>query len=348
MRAAVIINDLSAHSSRSLKARLLLVLVNVLSIGALVWTLRGAKLGELKEDLATMDWKWVAFAIVAGLVVYLWQAMRWSLVLRPVVRVEYWETVRAIFVGLFANEVLPLRAGEVLRCFLLSRWTEDLPFSVALSSFLIERILDGIWLCVCLLLTLHYLYLPHHLRYLTDGAYVLAGSVIGGAVVLGIAMARRERQPPSQWPSKGWRRHLAILMHDLNLIGHSRYLYFALLQSLPYLLLQVIPVYAAFKGYGFDFSLSVAFSLTMILRLGSAIPQAPGNLGVITLLTKEILQWLFRVPADEAARFSLVLWGIMTLPLLGGGYIALSIEEADLIDLKRDAQNEAAGLRKRV
>jgi len=36
----------------------------------------------------------------------------------------------------------------------------------------------------------------------------------------------------------GWQRHLRVLIDDLNLIGHSRYLYFAFLQSLPYLLLQ--------------------------------------------------------------------------------------------------------------
>lgn len=50
---------------------------------------------------------------------------------------------------------------------------------------------------------------------------------------------------------------------------------------------------------------------------------------------------------DEAARFSLVLWGIVTLPLMISGFIALWIEEADLIQLKRAAEQEAATLRPR-
>ena len=250
-----------------MRARVLLVLINLLSLGCLVWTLRDAKLGELRDDLATMDWKWVALAVVADIGVYLWHGLRWSLLLRPVEPVGYWRTVRAIYIGLFANEVLPLRAGEVLRCYLLSIWTE-LPFSVALSSALIERVFDGIWLSLCLFLTLHFVPLPRQFRYLTDGAWVLALVVVAGSVLLGIAMFQRGQNAglPVLPPRPGWRGHLTVLLKDLGLIGHSRYLYLALLQSLPYLLLQTIPIWAAFRGYGFDLGLIEAFALMVIDR----------------------------------------------------------------------------------
>lgn len=331
-------------SSRGLRARLLLVLVNVVSLGSLIWTLRDAKLGELKDDLATMDWKWIALAVVADIGVYFWHGLRWNVLLRPLTRVGFWRAVRAIYVGLFANEILPFRAGELLRCYLLSRWTE-LPFSVSLTSALIERIFDGIWLCLCLLLTLHYFSFPPKFRYLVDGGYALGITVLVGALVLGIAMFRRRRRAPEELPQKGWRKHWTVLIDDLNLIGHSRYLFVALFQSLPYLLLQTIPIWATFKGYGFDLSLADAFALMVILRLTSALPQAPGNIGLFQLFTKEVLINMFNVVGDEAGRFSIVLWGIVTLPLLVGGFVALSIEEADIIQLQRDAQEEAAGLK---
>jgi uncharacterized membrane protein YbhN (UPF0104 family) len=330
--------------SRGLRARLLLVLVNVVSLGSLIWTLRDAKLGELKDDLATMDWKWVAVAVVADIGVYLWHGLRWNLLLRPLIRVGFWRAVRAIYVGLFANEILPLRAGELLRCYLLTRWTK-LPFSVSITSAFIERIFDGIWLCLCLVVTLHFIPFPHQFRYLVDGGYVLGLIVLAGAMVLAIAMFLRRGRTTLILPEKGWRRQWAVLVEDLNLIGHSRYLSLAFLQSLPYLLLQVIPIWAAFKGYGFDLSITDAFALMLILRLTSALPQAPGNIGLFQLFTKGVLIRMFNVVPDEAGRFSLVLWGIVTLPLIVGGFIALSIEEADILQLKRDAQEEAAGLK---
>jgi glycosyltransferase 2 family protein len=324
-------------------ARLLLVFVNLLSIGCLIWSLRDARLGDFKDDLATMDWKWVALAVVADLCVYLLYAVRWRLVLRPVSRIGLWQTVRAVFVGLFGNELLPFKVGELLRCFLLTRRT-NLPFSVSLSSVLIERIFDGVWLCLCVFLTLHLIHFPRHFGYLIDGAWILGAMVLGGALVLAVAMFRRRGITPAP-PRTGWRRHWDILLEDLALIGHSRYLYFGFLQSLPALLLQVIPVWAAFKGYLFDLSILDAFALAIILRLIAVIPQAPANIGLFQLLTREVLIRIFDVLPSDASRFSVVLWGIVTLPLIIGGLVAVWVEEADVIELRRAAHGHAAALK---
>jgi uncharacterized protein (TIRG00374 family) len=329
-----------------IRSRVLLILTYLASLGCLVWTLHDAKLGELKDDLATMDWWWLGLAVVADIAVYCWQALRWRMVLRPVEPVSFRQAVSAIYIGLFANEVLPFRAGEILRCYLVSRWTK-LPFSVAISSFLIERIFDGIWLCLCLLLAIRLLRVHHHIGWLVRGGYIVGLVVLAGAALLALAVFLRQKTR-ALFSGDGWQRHLRVLIDDLNLIGHSRYLYFAFLQSLPYLLLQVVPIYAALQAYkfdespGFDPSLGVAFALMVILRLGSVVPQAPGNLGLFQFLTKEALQRMFHVAPAEAARFSLVLWGTVTLPLLVAGFFALMVTERKLFDLKRAAEDHAS------
>jgi glycosyltransferase 2 family protein len=322
-----------------IRSRVLLILTYLASLGCLVWTLHDAKLGELKDDLATMDWWWLGLAVVADIAVYCWQAVRWRQVLRPVEAVSFRQAVSAIYVGLFANEVLPFRAGEILRCYLVSRWTK-LPFSVAVSSALIERIFDGIWLCLCLILTVRFVRVPHHMRWLVDSGYVLGIFVLSGAALLALAVFLRQKTR-ALLSGDGWQRHLRVLIDDLNLIGHSRYLYFAFFQSLPYLLLQVIPIYASFRAYGFDLSIGVAFALMVILRLGSVVPQAPGNLGLFQFLTKEALERIFNVLPAEAARFSLVLWGTVTIPLLVAGFMALMVSGSKLFELKRAAEDHA-------
>jgi uncharacterized protein (TIRG00374 family) len=290
-----------------------------------------------------MNWWWVAVAVIADIGVFCWHGFRWSLLLRPVVPVTFWQAVRAIYVGLFANEVLPFRAGEVLRCYLLSRWTA-LPFSVSLTSALIERIFDGVWLCVCLFVALKLVPFPHQLQPLVDSGYVLGVMVLALSALLGLAMFRR-RQTHAAFSGKSWQRHIRVLIDDLNLIGHSRYLYFAFVQSLPYLLLSVLPIYATFKGYGFDdLTLRQAFALMVILRLGSVVPQAPGNIGLFQFLTRETLEKVFNVVPAEAARFSLVLWGVVTLPLLVAGFVALTITGARIGALRRAAHQERTEL----
>jgi uncharacterized protein (TIRG00374 family) len=342
---------LGQKKSSGIRSRVLLVVTNLVSIGCLVWALRDAKLGELKDDLASMNWWWVAVAVIADVVMYFWHAIRWRILLRPVVRLRFWDTVRAIYVGLFANEVLPFRVGEVLRCYLLTKETRllanetALPFSVSLTSALIERVFDGIWLSVCLFAMLRVIPIPHRLRYLVDGGYFLAIVVLVLAAALGVAMFHHYKSGPAQ-SSKPWRRQLRILCEDLEIIGHSRYLLAAFVQSLPYLLLGVIPIYASFRGYGFDLSLKTAFGLMVILRLGGVVPQAPGNLGIYQLLARESLIYIFNVVPDEAGRFSLVLWAIVTLPLLIGGAISLVVTGSKLSDLHRAARTEASELSK--
>jgi uncharacterized protein (TIRG00374 family) len=293
-----------------------------------------------------MDWWWLGVAVIADISVYCMQAIRWRQVLRPVEQVSFRHAVSAIYIGLFANEVLPFRAGEVLRCYVVSRWTK-LPFSVVISSALIERIFDGIWLCLCLIVTVRLVGHHRHMRGLVDSGYVLGIVVLSGAALLALAVFLRQKTR-ALLSGDGWQRHLRVLIDDLNLIGHSRYLYFAFLQSLPYLLLQVIPIYAAMQAYEFDQSpgfipsISVAFTLMVVLRLGSVVPQAPGNLGLFQFLTKEALQRMFHVAPAEAARFSLVLWGTVTIPLLLAGLLVLMGSGSKLFELKRAAEDHAS------
>ncbi len=121
----------------------------VLSLACMAWALHGVSWSELWEDIRDLNWKWVAVAAVADVLVYVIQGWRWSLLLRPIGPASIGSSVRAIFVGLFASEVFPLRAGELIRCFLQARWT-SIPVSVTLASALIERIFDGIVLIVAL------------------------------------------------------------------------------------------------------------------------------------------------------------------------------------------------------
>lgn len=325
---------------------MLVIIANLISIASLYWALRDAKLGELKDDLAAMSWWWVVVAVVFDLAVYFWHALRWRVLLRPVVNLPFAHTVRSIYVGLFANEVLPFRVGEVIRCYLLSKGTV-LPFSVSVTSALIERVFDGIWLSVCLFVTLLFIPIPRDFRFLVDGGYVLVAVVLGLACLLGIAMFRRH-ETRAALGGAGWQRHLRVLIDDLEVIGHSRYFVLSFLQSLPYLLLSTMPIFASLRGYGLDLSLGSAFAIMVILRLGSVIPQAPGNLGVFQFLVRESLEKVFMVAPAEAARFSLVLWGIVTIPLLLGGFFALAVTGMRLGDIRHEARAQADALSKRL
>src|ERR1700722_18729053 len=75
--------NLGEATSGKTRARVILVVINVLTIGFLVWSLRDFKLAQLIDDLTairTNGW-WIALAIVSDIGVYTLQAWRWNLLL---------------------------------------------------------------------------------------------------------------------------------------------------------------------------------------------------------------------------------------------------------------------------
>jgi glycosyltransferase 2 family protein len=317
----------------------------VLSLACLAWALHGLNWSELWEDIRELDWRWVAVACVADVLVYVIQGWRWSLLLRPVGPASIGSSVRAIFVGLFASEVFPLRAGELIRCFLQARWTE-IPVSVTLVSALIERIFDGIVLIVALFFSLDYVrHLPLNrgqaraVAILADGSIFLTVLIVLCGGLLAVAMFWRQQALEMLLNARmfSW---IHVMIEDLHLIGHSRFLYFSALMSIPYLLMQIVPIYALMQAYELDeASWARAGALMVLLRLGSVAPQAPGNVGLFQVISTLGLT-LFGVQQAEARRFTLLLWGVITLPLLFAGFVAVVVTGAKIVDIHREAKAE--------
>jgi uncharacterized membrane protein YbhN (UPF0104 family) len=103
----------------------------------------------------------------------------------------------------------------------------------------------------------------------------------------------------------------------------------------------VVPVYSLMKGFGLELPngsvLGAAAVVTIVLRLGTVVPSAPGNLGTFQLLAAQALT-MFIVDAALAKRFSFLLWGLVTLPLLLGGFVAMALTGLKLRELQRQAQ----------
>ena len=154
-----------------------------LSVVCLAWVLHGYQFNELLPAIRTLDWGWVTIAVLSDLSVYVVHGWRWNTLLEPVARLRLTRTVQAIYIGLFANEILPLRVGEVIRCYLLAHWN-NLNLSVTLASVGVERLIDGFWMIAAFLITTTYVKgIPPDLNYLVRLIGVLQAGQRGGVAV---------------------------------------------------------------------------------------------------------------------------------------------------------------------
>ncbi len=304
------------------------------SIGCLIWVYRGFDWkGELPKLLAT-DWRWVTLAVVSDVAVYVIQGWRWKLLLKPLKELSLIRTVQAVYIGLFANEVLPLRTGEVIRCYLLGKWNR-LRFSVVVSSAVLERLFDGIWLVAGFYVITLFVELP---RLLVEASKVLGLVLVVAVIVMGLAIYYKGRVYRAIARSSRVKL-LRMVINGLHVMGNSRSFWWAFIVSLLYLALQIVPVYALVRGYGLDLSLGAAAVVLVILRLGSIPPQAPSNVGAFQFFTILGVR-LFGIPRPQATGFATLLFLVVTVPLWLVGFIALLATKMKLEEIHRDAHDE--------
>jgi len=92
---------------------------------------------------------------LASLPVYfagIWvRTIRWQYLLRPVARVSARRLYPVVIVGLMANNLIPARAGELVRAFILGE-REKVSKAAALGTIAVDRLFDGLTLVPMLLI----------------------------------------------------------------------------------------------------------------------------------------------------------------------------------------------------
>ncbi|MBI3207710.1 MAG: flippase-like domain-containing protein [Candidatus Solibacter usitatus] len=305
-----------------------------ISLGCLIWVYRDfdwqAELPRLKH----IHWAWIILAVVSDVLVYVCQAWRWNLLLTPIANVPLGRSVQAVYIGLFANELLPLRSGEAIRCYLQSLWSK-ISFPVVISSALLERFFDGLWLIAGFACTTLLFDVNRRLKY---GAGVLA-LLVGVLAMLLIFAVHRKEEAHDALSKHRWLSVFRHLVEGIHAMGRSRSFLHAGLASLLYLILQVVPIYAMMRGYGLEhLSFAHAGVVLVILRLGTVVPGPPGNIGVFNFFAMTALR-LLGVDRQVAKGLSGVMFFVITVPLLIGGCIAVALGGLKIHELRHKAHS---------
>ena len=299
----------------------------LLAAAGLIWVLRDIHPSKLVLQLAGIDWRWVALAMFCDVLSYVVQAVRWRLLLKPVGKIKLSQSAQAIFAGLFTNEVLPMRPGEFVRCYLAALWMRA-GFVSILPSIIVERLFDGVWIAMGIGLAAIFAPLPEDLI----EAGETFGAVIALIVVLFAYLVLRRPRPGGRQANRclpGWKPLRAVvalltrLVEGLRETGRTKEFYLAFVLSLFFLAMQTLAFWLIMLGYGLRLSLWVGVAVFVIVNLGTALPNTPANVGSYQFFTVLGLT-LFGVDKTSATGFSLVVFALLTLPPLLIGFLALS------------------------
>ncbi|HEX9016994.1 MAG TPA: lysylphosphatidylglycerol synthase transmembrane domain-containing protein, partial [Chloroflexota bacterium] len=94
-----------------------------ISVVLVVVLLRSIEIASVATAFRHADLIYLLPAILLYFAGIVPRAIRWGILLAPVRKIEFRRLYRVLIVGFMANDILPLRAGEAVRAFML--WQKE-------------------------------------------------------------------------------------------------------------------------------------------------------------------------------------------------------------------------------
>jgi uncharacterized protein (TIRG00374 family) len=285
-------------------------------VALLAWALRGVSAEEVLRHIAGARPGPLAAAVIVATLSFPLRLIRWRLLLRdergePYPLAPLWH---AIALGFMANNLLPLRAGELIRSYTAARLAQA-RFTTVISSVAVERIFDALTVVALLTFALLTSELPSSVT--VAGTSVTQLARAGGvasmvalllAVMVVAAPLAAEKLVRRLLPSarladrivdliEGVRQGLAVLRSPTRLAG-------VILWSLVIWLVNALAFYLGFAAFGIPVSYAGALLMQGLLVLGISVPSTPGFFGPFEAVIVAVLA-LYGVPGSLAFSYAL-------------------------------------------
>lgn len=299
------------------------------------WALKDIRFGDVVATLRGSDLLLWALCTIASQLIFPLRARRWRTILDPVApRLPFGPLWRATAIGMMANNVLPARAGELVRVYVLVRERKDVPWSAALASLAVDRVFDA--LCVLLLLVVAMLAPDFPSGFAIAGRPVqsIAG-VMAGVVVIAFGGLFAVASWPHAMESlvvritgallPRFRDRIGALVHalaaGLAVVREPRRFLATFAWAMAHWLMNALAFWFGFRALGIVAPFTAALFVQGIIVIGVAVPSSPGFVGVFEGAAKLALP-VYGVDPAQAVTWALGFHVLSYIPitLIGGWY----------------------------
>ncbi|RJQ49215.1 MAG: UPF0104 family protein [Nitrospiraceae bacterium] len=300
----------------------------VIIVLSLYYAFKGVKLSELSHALMSVQYVYLVPATALIVISYVLRAMRWRYLVRPIKDVKTSALISPLMVGFMSN-MLPARAGEFIRAFLLSK-KERISFSSSFATIFIERLFDLIVLLFLIIWVL--LFMPEAFSPKNQGSeYMIIDKIkIFGVFIfllcLFIILFSALLQFKNHWamnlvgicvkplPQK-WKEKIYELVNSftegLNIIRDRNGFIATVFLSFLIWATFVIIYYPLLLAFGIASELpvvSASLVLTLAVSVFITLAPTPGFLGSYHLACVVALHGIYGIQKAVALSYGIVAW----------------------------------------
>ena len=271
------------------------------------------------------------------------RALRWQYLLAPIGPTHFSTAFQTTVMGFAASFLLPARAGEVLRPYLLAR-REQLPPTAAFATIILERLLDLV--TVLLLFGVFVVVVDPatiagdpalYARVKAGGLAAAAASIAGLGVFFALAghperlgrwALKVERVLPPKLAQtvaafvESFAQGLAVMRQPMRLLV-------SLGLSFPLWLSIAAGIWTTSRAFHMTFDYVGSFLVMTLLVVGVAMPT-PGQVGGFHAMYKIAVMTFFGVPEATAVGAAIVLHAVSFVPVTILGLLFMAREGLSL------------------
>ena len=264
---------------------------------------------------------WIVGVVVFSIASYTTRSLRWKRMMRPA-GTSFMTCARVLMTSLAANNILPLRIGDIMRVFTYAPELGASP-SFILSTVILEKLLDIFVLAVLFIATMASSVSPH----LRMAARLAVGVSALGILVL-LLGARSLAEPLSRLFARFPQQKVLVKLEHWILLALDCIRQIGLMGTL-FLLIETVLVWtfegiiylSAMKLIGLGSNPLGPWNCVAFVNLSFLIPSSPGGIGPFEAAAQKSLSTHGTHPG-AAALFGLALhvWMLITITGIGGAW----------------------------
>ncbi|CAN5893883.1 lysylphosphatidylglycerol synthase transmembrane domain-containing protein [soil metagenome] len=305
----------------------------IVSAVFLFFSLRGQDFDAVRDAFREINGWYLIPAVLLYFCGLFVRAVRWSILLRPIVKLSARQLLPINAVGLMANNVLPLRMGELVRAYALAQRAQ-VSKSASLATIAVERIFDGMTMLLFIAGSMAFVSLTSQLRHVTVLALALFSLALVFVMLLAHGGATRDRflrlafeYLPGAMNERA-SRMAASFIDGLGVFRNWRYLMAVGGTSILAWTFEVSVYWTTAQAFGGSIAGAMGaaetFLTTGIANLATLVPSSPGYVGPFEAAVILVLAGAMDLSRALALSYAILIHALLYFPVTIWGAIEWS------------------------
>jgi uncharacterized protein (TIRG00374 family) len=293
-----------------MKSRLIILLLLILTLGIII--LR-SDINKVWKYLLEVRWDWVFIVILINFFITFLEVIRWKLIISPIKKIGIMELLTAFLIGVVGNIFMPLRIGDGIRAYYLSK-KDNIKLTSSLSTVMADYFLNAVYFVVFIIIVFFAFPIPIHVQHLR---FLIVALIITGLFFLFIQLpfSKEIKNKIKKILGNKISEKISLFRTGLSAFRNVNVIINTSIISIVIWGLKTAMIWSMIKAFHLQLHIMASAVVVIISNISIALINTPANIGGFELSTVGALK-IFDVDIEQAISYAILLHLVEVIPII--------------------------------